>query len=129
MIDDTRERGATPILVSLTPRNEWPGGRVERRNDSYGRWYREVVEQTGVAFLDLHNIAADRLDSQFALRRLPKDKEKARARIERLKQRAGIYFKKDHTHASKAGALQNAQCVADGLRALGSPLAHYLLLR
>jgi lysophospholipase L1-like esterase len=31
MIDDTREKGATPILLSLTPRNEWPGGRIERQ--------------------------------------------------------------------------------------------------
>ena len=47
-IQDVREKGATPILVSLTPRNEWPGGKIERRNDSYGKWYREVVKETGV---------------------------------------------------------------------------------
>ena len=126
MIDDTRERGATPILVSLTPRNEWPGGHIERRNDTYGRWYREVVSQTGVAFLDLHNLSADVLDEKFALRRLPKNKEKAKARIEKLKQRAGFYFKKDHTHASKAGARLNAESVARGLREINSPLANYL---
>ena len=39
-IQDVREKGATPILVSLTPRNEWPGGKIERRNDTYGKWYR-----------------------------------------------------------------------------------------
>ena len=127
MIDDTRERGATPILVSLTPRNEWPGGRIERRNDSYGRWYREVVEQTGVAFLDLHNLSADVLDREFAVKRLPKNKEKAKARIAKIKERCGnLYFKKDHTHASKAGARLNAQSVARGLRIMQSPLAEYL---
>ncbi len=61
-IQDVREKGATPILVSLTPRNEWPNGKMERRNDTYGKWYREVVAETGVAFLDLHNIAADSYD-------------------------------------------------------------------
>lgn len=127
MIDDTRERGATPILVSLTPRNEWPGGRIERRNDSYGRWYREVVEQTGVAFLDLHNLSADVLDREFAVKRLSKNKEKAKARIAKIKERCGnLYFKKDHTHASKAGARLNAQSVARGLRIMQSPLAEYL---
>ena len=126
MIDDTRERGATPILVSLTPRNEWTGGRIERRNDSYGRWYREVVEATGVAFLDLHNLSADVLDSKFAVRRLPKNKEKAATCIAKIKQRAGYYFKRDHTHASKAGARLNAESVARGLRAISSPLADYL---
>ena len=127
MIDDTREKGATPILVSLTPRNEWPGGRVERRNDSYGQWYREVVGETGVAFLDLHNLSADVLDREFAVKRLPKNKEKAKARIAKIKERCGNrYFKKDHTHASKQGALLNAGSVARGLRQINSPLAKYL---
>ena len=62
MIDDCRQKGATPILVSLTPRNEWPDGKIERRNDSYGKWYREVAEQTGCTLVDVHNITADALD-------------------------------------------------------------------
>lgn len=61
-IGDVKEKGGIPVLVSLTPRNEWPGGKVERRNDSYGKWYRDVVEATGVDFIDLHNITADALD-------------------------------------------------------------------
>lgn len=108
-IDDVREKGATPILVSLTPRNEWSNGKVERRNDSYGKWYREVVEETGVEFLDLHNIAADYLDKKY------KGKEDAMP-----------YFKKDHTHTSLLGATNNAKCVAKGLKKMKSPLAKYL---
>ena len=126
MIDDCREKGATPILVSLTPRNEWPGGRIERRDNTYGKWYREVVEQTGVEFIDLHNISADFLDKKFAVRSLPQDKEKAKAKIAQLKEKAGKYFKKDHTHASKLGAQMNAQSFARGLRQNGSELAKYL---
>ena len=126
MIDDTREKGATPILVSLTPRNEWPGGHIERRDDSYGRWYREVVEETGVEFVDMHNISADALDGKFAVKSLPKDKEKAKQKVEDIKRKAGVYFKKDHTHASKIGAQLNAQSMAKGLRQIGSPLADYL---
>ena len=72
-IDDVREKGATPILVSLTPRNEWPDGKVERRDNSYGKWYREVVAETGVEFIDMHNISADFLDKKFAVRQLPED--------------------------------------------------------
>ena len=126
MIDDCREKGATPILVSLTPRNEWPGGKIERRDGSYGKWYREVVEQTGVEFVDLHNISADFLDKKFAVKSLPADKEKAKAKMEQLKQNAGKYFKKDHTHTSKIGAQMNAQSFAKGLRANKSELAKYL---
>ena len=115
MIDDTREKGATPILLSLTPRNEWPGGKCERRNDSYGKWYREVVEQTGVAFVDVHNISADFLDKKFASKDAVKSKEKA-----------SKYFNHDHTHTSLLGAQMNARSVARGLRAIHSPLADYL---
>ena len=126
MIDDVREKGATPILVSLTPRNEWPNGRIERRDDSYGKWYHEVVEETGVEFIDMHNISADALDKMFAVKKLPKNKEKAKQKVERIKQKAGVYFKQDHTHASKIGAELNAQSFAKGLRQNDSPLAEYL---
>ena len=127
MIDDCREKGATPILVSLTPRNEWPGGKVERRDGSYGKWYREVVAETGVEFVDVHNISADFLDKKFAVKQLPQDKEKAKAKMAELKEKAGAkYFKKDHTHTSKLGAQMNAQSFARGLRQNKSPLAQYL---
>jgi len=126
IIDDCREKGATPILVSLTPRNEWPGGKIERRDGTYGKWYREVVEQTGVEFIDMHNISADFLDKKFARKKLSDDKEKAKAEIAAIKEKAGIYFKQDHTHASKLGAQMNAQSFAKGLRANGSELAKYL---
>lgn len=107
MIDDVRQKGATPILVSLTPRNEWQGGKIERRNDTFGKWYREVAEQTGVTFIDLHNISADALDEigQGAAR---------------------DYYRKDHTHTSKRGAILNAQSIAKGLRSIQSPLARFL---
>lgn len=114
-IDDVREKGATPILLSLTPRNEWPGGKIERRNDTYGKWYREVVEATGVEFVDVHNISADFLDKKFA----SKDEAKSKAK-------ASKYFNHDHTHTSKLGAQMNARSVAQGLRQIGSPLAKYL---
>ena len=108
-IQDVREKGATPILVSLTPRNEWPNGKIERRNDTYGKWYREVAEATGVEFVDLHNITADFLDKKCG-----------------KKEKAMKYFNHDHTHTSLLGAKTNAQSVSKGLRANNSPLAKYL---
>ena len=114
-IDDVREKGATPILLSLTPRNEWPDGKIERRDDSYGRWYREVVAETGVDFVDIHNISADFLDKKFA----GKDPEKC-------KQKAAAYFNHDHTHTSYLGAQMNARSLAKGLKLIQSPLAAYL---
>lgn len=108
-IQDVREKGATPILVSLTPRNEWPNGKIERRNDTYGKWYREVAAETGCEFVDLHNITADFLDKKCG-----------------KKEKAMKYFNHDHTHTSLLGAKTNAQSIAKGLRDNKSSLANYL---
>ena len=99
-IQDVREKGATPILVTITPRNEWKDGKIERRNDTYGKWYREVAEQTGTELVDLHNITADYLDKKCG-----------------SKDKAMKYYKRDHTHTSLLGAKTNAKSVAKGLKA------------
>jgi lysophospholipase L1-like esterase len=108
-IQDVREKGATPILVSLTPRNEWTNGKIERRNDTYGKWYRQVAAETGVDFLDLHNITADYLDKKCG-----------------SKEKASEYFNHDHTHSSLKGAQMNAKNIAKGLKNIHSQLAKYL---
>ena len=68
-----------------------------------------MVKETGVEFVDLHNLAADFYDKKCG-----------------SKAKAGKYFKQDHTHTSLLGAKTNAQCVAKGLRANNSALAKYL---
>ena len=107
MIRDAREKGAVPVLVSLTPRNEWPGGKIERRDSTYGEWCREIVSKTGIDFVDLHNITADFFDSIGREATAP-------------------YYKNDHTHTSRLGAERNARSFAEGLRASGHPLGGYL---
>lgn len=109
-IQDVREKGATPVLVSLTPRNIWKEGKVERRNDTYGKWYREVAEETGVDFVDVHNLTADYLDKKY------KSAEKPQTE----------FYKKDHTHTAKKGALQNAKSFYRGLKQTNCPLKKYL---
>lgn len=106
-IQDVREKGGTPILVSLTPRNEWPKGQVERRNDTYGKWYRQVAEETGCDFLDLHNITADALDKMGQTK-------------------AAAMFNHDHTHTSLEGARLNAKSIAKGLKKMKHPLRKLL---
>ncbi|MEE1091527.1 MAG: hypothetical protein UHZ01_00405, partial [Prevotella sp.] len=121
-------------------------GKAERRNNSYGKWLNEVVEETGVEFVDMHNISADFLDSQFANEKEFKKyddkakkyaakgkdakakevKEKARKVVAECKNQAWKYFKKDHTHTSIEGARMNAQSFAKGLKQNNSKLAEYL---
>ena len=125
MIRDAQEKGAYPVLLSLTPRNEWHEGNghsrgfvypvnekqgklyIERRNETYGSWCRAVARETGCEFVDVHNITADALDKLG-------------------QKKAAAYFKNDHTHTSLKGAQLNAQSVAKGLRDLNSPVAFLL---
>ena len=126
MVRDAQEKGATPIILSFTPRNEWHQGKgevrgtfypvnekankeyIERRNDKYiPAWDKAIAEECGVAFVDVHNITADALD------KLGKEK-------------AAAYFNHDHTHTSLKGAQLNAQSVAKGLKAIKHPAAKLL---
>ena len=106
-IQDVKEKGGTPILLTLTPRNEWPGGKIERRNETYGKWCRQVAEETGVELVDVHNITADALDKMG-------------------REAAKTMYNHDHTHTSKAGAMLNAKSVAQGLKKIKSPMRKYL---
>ena len=119
------ESSGYPVLLSLTPRNEWHEGNghsrgfvypvnekqgklyIERRNETYGSWCRAVARETGCEFVDVHNITADALDKLG-------------------QKKAAAYFKNDHTHTSLKGAQLNAQSVAKGLRDLNSPVAFLL---
>ena len=103
MITDVQAKGATPILLSLTVRNLWQDGKVERGNGAYRAWDRAIAQSAGVAFVDLTRILADRYQELGA--------EKVEA-----------YFAKDHTHATPAGADFSAAAVVAGLKGLrGGP--------
>lgn len=131
MVRDAQEKGAIPVILSFTPRNEWHEGKgevkgsfypvtekkgkfyIERRNDRYiPMWDMQIAEETGAAFVDVHNITADFLDKKFA---------------KKGKEAASVYFNHDHTHTSLLGAQRNAQSVAEGLKAINHPAAALLL--
>ena len=108
-ITDARSKGATPIVASMIPRNEFRDGKVQRADNDYGKWAKEVAEKEGVAFIDLNAITADKYDA------MGPDKVKE-------------LFPGDHTHTNEAGATINAASVAEGIRALkNSGLNNYLL--
>jgi lysophospholipase L1-like esterase len=99
MVADTKEKGATPILLSLTVRNIWREGRVERGSGRYGEWTRAVATSERVPFVDLTTLVADRYEQ------MGEDAVKA-------------LFPKDHTHTSDEGAKLNAELVVSGLKGL-----------
>lgn len=135
MIQDAKEKGAIPVVLSFTPRNEWHTGAgkvkgtfypvdekanrqyIERRNDRYiTEWCKQVAEENGVEFVDIHNISADYLDAQCG---------KAKT-AEEAKKKSSAWFNHDHTHTSLLGARNNANSLAVGLRKINSPLVQYL---
>src|SRR6185295_13334019 len=89
MVRETKAKGAVPILLSLTVRNIWADGRVERGSGRYGEWTRQIAQAEKTAFIDLTTLAADRYEQIGA------DTVKA-------------FFTRDHTHTSDEGAELNA---------------------
>lgn len=104
-VDDVREKGGNPVIVSMTPRNEWPGGKMERRPGSCATWAKEVAEELGVPFVDMHNLTADYLDRKAG-----------------SKEAAAKYYKRDHTHTSRLGAELNARMFRKGIKKTDSGL-------
>ncbi len=98
-ITDAKAKGATPIVASMIPRNEWKDGKVKRADNDYGKWAKEVAESEGVSFINLNAITADKYDA------LGPDKVKE-------------FFPGDHTHTNEAGGTVNAASVAEGIKLL-----------
>lgn len=98
-IADAKAKGANSFVLSLTVRNIWKDGRVERGPGRYGEWSEEIARSEGVPFVDLTNIVADKYES------LGEEKVKE-------------FFGPDHTHTSPAGAELNAASVVAGLKGL-----------
>lgn len=106
-IMDAREKGATPIVVSHTPRNKWDKGRIESNAEGLGEWTRQVALQTGACFIDLNRLTGQMLQQLGPANTPP-------------------YYKNDHTHTSRLGARLNASNIAYGLGNTDCPLRDYL---
>lgn len=98
-VEDTKAKGATPIICSLIPRKTWKDAKIVRAADTYGGWARQVAEREHVGFIDLNEITARKYDAL------------GEAAVEPL-------FGDPHTHTSLAGAIINAESVVAGLKAL-----------
>lgn len=114
-VTETKARGATPIVLSLVPRNGWRDGKVVRGADNYGKWASEVAKAEAdgklkTYFIDLNELVARKYD-------VVGDSALLQA----------TYFVKDNIHTNAAGAKLNAAAVVDGLKQLKScPLNLYV---
>lgn len=108
---DAKAKGATPIVLSLVPRNIWKDNKVGRSTNDYAKWAEEAARAEGAAFVDLNELVAKRYE-QEGQEKVAKD----------------YFTPADHTHTTPEGAKLNAATVADGLRGLKNcALCSYLL--
>lgn len=110
-IRQTREKGATPIVLSLIPRNRWTEGKVNRNGQDYALWAREAAAQEQTLFIPLNDIIADRYDA-----------------LGQERVTADFFPPNEAVHPNWAGAAFNTQCVIEGLKALDTPLKAYLVV-
>lgn len=110
-IDDSRAKGAHPILLTLTIRNIWkdgPDGKPHIERDMGYRDYEyQVAAEEKIPVVDMATVEADRLEALGP-------------------EKTAALFPVDHTHTSPEGAERNAESVAIALRQAHSPLAEYL---
>src|SRR5450756_2377487 len=106
MIGEAKAAGALPVVLSLTVRNIWKEGKVERANGQFTKWSAEVAKAELVPFLDVTSAIADQYD------KLGEVKVKA-------------WFPEDHTHTSPEGADFTASLVVACLKGINSPLAAF----
>ncbi|MGA8941039.1 MAG: rhamnogalacturonan acetylesterase [Acidobacteriaceae bacterium] len=118
MIDETRAKGAFPILLTLTVRNIWKacpdgtrnsagGPNCIERDMGYTTYLNQLATQEKVPLIDMSDIAANRFEALG-------------------ESKTAELFPKDHTHTSPEGAELNAESVAKALRKAHSPIAAYL---
>ena len=102
MINETKEKGAIPIVLSMTARNVWPDGKIERQN-TFCSLAKEIAVGTQVTFVDMRNMIADQYELLGPVR---------------VRELHPI----DHTHTNPQGAFLNAAILVSGLKAIKSPL-------
>ncbi|SFS13328.1 Lysophospholipase L1 [Granulicella pectinivorans] len=105
-IAETRARGATPILLTVTIRNIWKDGHIER-DMGFRDYETQLAATEHVPLIDMATCAADRFEALGP-------------------EKTALLFPIDHTHTSPEGAEINAGCVAQALRTAKSPVAAYL---
>jgi len=101
MIEDTRAKGATPILFTLTKTNHWKEGRIPCAADGYRLWTWQTATNQHAAFVDLSRLIADRFQREGP-------------------DAVTAQFIDDTVHTNITGAEANARDAVAGLRAIES---------
>jgi rhamnogalacturonan acetylesterase len=108
-ISEAKAKGATAIVCSPIPRNDWKEGKVIRGEATYSSWAQEVAREEHAYFINLNHLTSDKYDQLGAAA-------------------VAAFFPGDHTHTNAEGAKINAASIAEGLKLQPKcPLTRYLL--
>jgi lysophospholipase L1-like esterase len=105
MIDEAKAKGVHPALLTLTVRNIWKDGHIER-DFGYTTYIRQIAEQEHIPVIDMSTIAANAFESMGEAY-------------------TATLFPIDHTHTNALGAEINANSVARALAVDKGPLVEY----
>jgi len=108
-VADTKAKGATPILLSLTTRNVWKDGHVEVGVGDYRANERDIAKESSIDFVDVSSILAREYEH------FGQDKT------------YGMFHSKEPVHMTTPGSFMAAYCTVAGLKALqDAPVSKYL---
>lgn len=120
-IDEARQRGVTPVLVTPTRRRVFKDGKIQDTHADYPEAIHWLAEREHVALIDLQEMT----------RMLFETMGEENSRKAFVHYPAGTFLGQtkafaDNTHFNPYGAYEIAKCVIEGLRQTDLPLANFL---
>ena len=109
-ISEAQAKGVQVMVCSPVARNNFDdNARIKRPEEYYPKWARQVAEQTGACFIDLHEYIASEYD-----------------KLGQAEVKERYFTPKDNTHTSLDGALLNARMVLRGVENCDNKLKKYI---
>ena len=108
-VSDTRQHGATPVLITPVNRLTFDaGGKITNSLGDYPEAVRQAAKEENVALIDLNLMSKTFYEALG-----PEDAHLA-------------FAGNDHTHHDNYGSYELAQCIVEGIRQSKLPMAKYL---
>ncbi len=100
-VDETKAKGAIPIICSPVPRNSWKAGKIASSEAGHRQWAEAVADANGAFYLDLFGLIVPQYEA-----------------VGEEKVKNEFFTPKDNTHTNEAGAKLNTSSVVKGLKSL-----------
>jgi rhamnogalacturonan acetylesterase len=98
LVNDVKARGATAIICSPIPKDQWQNKKIVRLDSSYNKWCAEAAAYSGAYFINLNHLIANRYDREDTV------------------QVSRNYFNPDRIHTTNTGSKFNALILVNAIR-------------